>query len=459
MEISARKKSNDPLQENLREHKDLWNASTKNLISKLIAFKRGINGRGDLRAGLPPSDIKNPIPNEIVSYLSHLSDDYVSVIKGAEQIIYEQAQYSESRKQSGQIQLANDQLITEASWWGSQIWAKTFGIKKNKKYLVRMLNSAIDLKSQLLDTENILSSSDPNAIQKAFYKASSFGLGSYNSIIRNFDLILTDNKMEVSETAETAPVVTESVETPTVVEPVKDDIDWDKINDIYRDSTAMIVVLNLLIESEKLDSSQIDPFLDVPVFNVLKYRENWPTLDIKQKQETLNYYNKVIKNYFQLKFFAESVLENQFDNFKAMIPFAKNLVKKVVVSHNPVTRYLKRKWLERPFFRNKNVDSAKTLAIDAILKTIETINKLMDGIEKKLSLQDIFVLIQNCTAALSKVYESLIILAGIHNNEYDYNIRSSKQHQTNISRIRDSQLNSIKRRMMVMKSLLNKTLI
>lgn len=98
MEITARKKSNDPVQEALRSHKDKWNLAAKEFINRVIAFKRALNGRGDAHYSLPPNNIKDAFPEQISSFLNTLSSNYEQLIAEALRIEQEQAAYSQNRK-------------------------------------------------------------------------------------------------------------------------------------------------------------------------------------------------------------------------------------------------------------------------------------------------------------------------------------------------------------------------
>lgn len=100
MEITARKKSNDPIQEALRAHKDKWNLAAKEFIARVIAFKRALNGRGDAHYSLPPSNIKDAFPDQIASFLSTLSSNYEQLASEALRIEQEQSAYSQSRTKS-----------------------------------------------------------------------------------------------------------------------------------------------------------------------------------------------------------------------------------------------------------------------------------------------------------------------------------------------------------------------
>lgn len=95
----ARKKSDDPVQEALRAHKDKWNLAAKEFISRVIAFKRALNGRGDNHYSLPPSNIKEPLPPNVGSFLNEISSNFEQLASEALKIQEEQSTYSKNRRQ------------------------------------------------------------------------------------------------------------------------------------------------------------------------------------------------------------------------------------------------------------------------------------------------------------------------------------------------------------------------
>lgn len=88
----------DPAQLALRNRKKVWNKAVSQVIDRFFAFKDALNGKGSLEYGLPKSNIKNPIPSEIVSFLAELSSNFQQLALEASHIIQEQAHYSETRK-------------------------------------------------------------------------------------------------------------------------------------------------------------------------------------------------------------------------------------------------------------------------------------------------------------------------------------------------------------------------
>lgn len=122
MKKSARKTSTDPVQEKLRADKDAWNQAAKEFINRLIAFKRGINGRGDTRYSLDPGKIENELPESVISFLPKLVDNFNQLAQYADKIKQEQKQYSLTRKKpnktafsknkSGTIKIGNHSIST-----------------------------------------------------------------------------------------------------------------------------------------------------------------------------------------------------------------------------------------------------------------------------------------------------------------------------------------------------------
>lgn len=91
-------KSSDPIQQALRDHKKRWNMAAKEFIKRLIAFKKGVNGRGDPSYGLPTSNIKDPLPSEIATFLNEVSGNFQQLAEEALKIQQEQALYSQKRR-------------------------------------------------------------------------------------------------------------------------------------------------------------------------------------------------------------------------------------------------------------------------------------------------------------------------------------------------------------------------
>jgi len=182
VEVIARKRSEDTPQEALRERKSRWNKEVKTLIAQLIAFKKGLNGRGDPRAGLPASDIKHPFPNEVGQYLDEMATRYSQVVSEAKQIITDQSNYSKSRRKSTR-EMSGEQLAAstqsglekQASWWGSRAWTwvtqyPILGGSDADRDRIALLNTTTALIDYLDEIDTYLAHGGTNSIPMAVYK-------------------------------------------------------------------------------------------------------------------------------------------------------------------------------------------------------------------------------------------------------------------------------------------------
>lgn len=91
-------RSSDPQQQILRDRKKQFNLASREFIKRLIALKKGINGRGDNSFGIPVSKIGDPLPPEVLSMLQEVSSNFEQLAAEALQISQEQAYYSEHRR-------------------------------------------------------------------------------------------------------------------------------------------------------------------------------------------------------------------------------------------------------------------------------------------------------------------------------------------------------------------------
>jgi hypothetical protein len=202
----------DPVQKALRDAKKAWNAEARVLISQLIAFKRGLNGRGDPQAGLPPSDIKHPLPNEVQTYLNDMVNRYQNVVSGAEEIIRMQEEYSKTRRksrkeleESGIIpseqqsiaaeEFEIDNIIKNASNTLSRTWTTLTQypiFKKNEfaKQRIKFLYSFAEFEEKVNEVELVLTSLDKHAIYTAFYQYKFLMKLIYFNFIKRLDVLI-----------------------------------------------------------------------------------------------------------------------------------------------------------------------------------------------------------------------------------------------------------------------------
>jgi hypothetical protein len=190
-----RRRSADPVQEKLRSDKDSWNKQTSALISKIIEFKRGLNGKpsGDI----PASSIKDPLPSQVGGAISQLSSEFQELVSGAQQIISEQGNYSNTRKKKqpkkpnspapqkppvevgggieqalSKLNYSQYEMIKEASMLGNfwQFFSSLFSKKEYNKQRVGMLRLAEYSLYNISEFENEILKLNINSVPNAIVK-------------------------------------------------------------------------------------------------------------------------------------------------------------------------------------------------------------------------------------------------------------------------------------------------
>lgn len=97
MEKIARKRSTDPVQEKLRQDKDVWNDEVKAFINGLINFKKLMNGAPS-SFFKQRSRIIDPMPANPTAIVGALASDFQDVVNKGNAIIQEQLNYSKTRR-------------------------------------------------------------------------------------------------------------------------------------------------------------------------------------------------------------------------------------------------------------------------------------------------------------------------------------------------------------------------
>lgn len=183
LSAKARKRSDDPSQESLREAKSKWNDEKKLFIAQVIAFGRGFNGKGDARAGLPTSDIKYPFPPEITQYLEDMTRRFERLVTDARHIVDMQAEYSKNRRKGkkdthpgAMSMVATNEFMLDkqgatrfSRWWAWVTQYPWFREDQATKDRIALMYSLADFKNQINDIEDVLGSTDKNALAHSFY--------------------------------------------------------------------------------------------------------------------------------------------------------------------------------------------------------------------------------------------------------------------------------------------------
>jgi len=98
MEKTARRPSQDPVQERLRQNKALWNKEVSTFINDLIHFKKTMNGWPS-KFFKERSRITSPVPADPNTIIGSLAGDFQELVNKGNAVIQEQLDYSKNRRQ------------------------------------------------------------------------------------------------------------------------------------------------------------------------------------------------------------------------------------------------------------------------------------------------------------------------------------------------------------------------
>lgn len=455
----ARKASADPVQEALRAHKDTWNHEASLLIAQLIAFKRGLNGRGEPKVGLPPGSIKDPVPSEVGNYLDQLADRYNKLVSDAHSIIDEQAHYSEGRKKSqketgGQpvVASADDEMIKIASWWGSR--AKTyvkkqyanpwywFAAKEEVKIRMKLLKNSTDFFKKLEDIEGFIVSKDNKAVPNAIYSFDKFVSAFGQLILPNIENLIKIDKMVLPE-ADEKPVENEVKNEPEEIRPKDDFTVEQNAEEENKDKELYNPVLELSGEesayAQGLNPKEMvsDILFTGPISVImqkLKYNEKQFKADSTELRKKLDKYNLSGKGdleeiqlaYGNLLKLSNSILKLNSKNFSTQLKEIENLVNIKSASISPefeklassfMTRWLKRQKLK---IMSNSDDKIRLIASDKIKELLKAIDNFQNALENdEQSLDFILKKLAAITSKIGDLGTTLYHLGKAHNDEYE----------------------------------------
>ena len=426
-------RSKDPVQQKLRDHKRQWNSVYKDFSQKLKAGKDGLNGRGNARAGLPPSNLKEHLPGEIGSFLSQLAGEFQALIGDAESIISEQAQYASTRRRKkpktpgpvqptnnappsaapqppeqdkivdtlSQIAVVDHELVAEGSSKLSRFWqyatALFSGLSKKEynRQRVGLLSQAADMYYSLIDLENgvltVSLNNVPNTISK--YKKFKYNFDSFVGTFRGVEAMIERAAAEkgVEKPAEEQPKE-EIAEQPNVVKdappPPAQEAEHHESppSDLVSIKNDMHLLFNAgLAKQGVLDLNQM--FTEYEQEEDEHLKSMWEDR-IKEHYNSLTHHlaNEVQKKYGPTNVRSIQDVIDLVRKNKQAETIGEYMIK---TSHNSLTRSLKRQLVK---MRTSNKTAPVRLQIDAVIDDMKkTIMTIMNNLEKNLSIEELNV--------------------------------------------------------------------
>ena len=169
----ARKKSNDPAQEELRSLKDNWNNKVKLLIDNLINYKKLTNGFPN-KFHMEKSNIKDPIPANPSDIIAALARDFSVIVSDSNKIINNQIQYSNSRRKSQKKASDFSNLESFGSNPATRFWSRLKNISITdspesikKKYRMDFLTANLNIYRSLNSLQNYILKSGADSIYES----------------------------------------------------------------------------------------------------------------------------------------------------------------------------------------------------------------------------------------------------------------------------------------------------
>lgn len=418
----SRKPSNDPAQEKLRQAKDAWNEKASMIIAGLIALKRGLNGRGDPKAGLPPSSIKEPLPPQIGQYLSEMSNKFLSLVDGAKKIVDDQTYYSAHRRKP-KLKMKNvpapanetmplaasaePSLIVEASWWGSRAWARISLLRKingiNRRLRLNLLDSVVEVREDLKKFEGLLLDyKNPDSVPSAITALSSLMTEYVSALKMNLDKLKDVYQLIEKQKDQKKPAVSEESDKPESAPPVESvsepplmSVDvWEAYKNVYSQLVKIGVVVSHISKADNIDKSNVktletlyNQFVrNIVVFNDLSRRTDHSKTAVELEEMAKD----IISKYESLLKIAFSVLgpAKDFNELVTRLPIKVSTYLEISNSQEAlqklaagaVSRWLNKVWMS---INPDNVARMKLELINISTEIRDLLEKLMDSLENR----------------------------------------------------------------------------
>lgn len=416
-------KTKDPRQMELRSNKKQWSAEVSNLIAKIIAFKRSVNGRGDARFNLPPSNIKDPLPTEVSSTLQQLTSEFGKIVSDAEGIIAAQQQYSATRRKRqpkkpkpatprsptapaqeapqvapapvednplariGALDVAMEKIASNKLTRFWQYITSVFSRKEYNRQRLGMLSLSADLYYNLLDFENdvlkLNEKTTPAMINK-FQNMRNTNI----ALKKLFDGIaaLLVQKAKQEGVAVPVPEKTTDQSSPQTSE--------QQIDSNGDESPAEMYVDQIQHNLEKLKGKVKDKTINelLGMINAFNNEEDPHTKNIWLDQIKEEYTN----------------IQQQLKNG--------DKTASVKLAHNAITRFLRRQLIKAA--PHDKTAAPRLRAAELADETKKTVKRLMDVLEKDLSVDEVSILLSQIDKHMFEITQSVSIINVLYKERF-----------------------------------------
>ena len=451
--ITARTRSEDPAQEHLRERKAVWNKACSAFIARLnafkpqlIAFKQGLNGKGNAKVGLPPSNIKEPLPSEIGGYMgmvnskfNELASEFAGLVSESNAIMQEQAQYADHRRKpqprqprqprQADVVETDDILISEGSNKATRLWAQLssyMSSDESSRYRLSMLKLSYKIFQNLVKFEDLILTSDIGDMEKV--------LNSYLLIVNNIDTLKHDvNKIvklkhpdvqsnnseqqsqQITPPVKSPPTQSSLAKSPTISPPAKppatksQSVSTMNMHQLFKEVQSMLT-LGFTVADVKV-------FLDLYHANKTVKDPNKVALVTDRLRDI---YYELFDN---LKSFIENEIEQKLPK-NITLEEIRNLQANASNDNSELTKlagnFVSRYYNKYRHEHSKDASSASRIEIYNIIRemkiNIDTIMNLLE--DKHLNSRDLIVKVTETDQLMAKISEPLNRLNMLYKDKY-----------------------------------------
>jgi hypothetical protein len=453
-------KQKDPVQQRLRKHKRNWSTNVSEFVSKLFAVKNTINGRGDAKANLQPTSIKDPLPGEVGALLDQLASQFQSIIQDGGSIIDEQANYSRTRRKRRPKQLtpaavpadmpqaaveptapANDnvnplarigslQIEKDATSRLSRMWEymrAPFSGKDNNKYRVGMLSTTADLYYSILDFENDILSLSINSIPAAIkkYQMSRY---SYDALKGTLDNLIgltkpkDDGAQQQGQSNKAQnPARQRRPQSSKPMKDIKYEMHFLNNHGFGQNETLKLneIVSASVAEQDPHKKSMLED----------RAREAYANLIRSLSNEIQKKYGPSPSN--SSEDLIALIEKNEANKKTEALLYNNDIIKN---SHNIVSRFLKRQLIKA---RSYNKTAVHRLAIAEVIDDVKVLlKKIMNGLQSGLNQEELSKDMTNLEEYFKKMNEPLSVLGTMYKENYyskkKKNNRTKQKQQTDM---------------------------
>jgi len=418
----ARKKSSDPVQEQLRQHKDKWNKDVSSFIEAMKQYKKMLNGFPS-KFHMEKSKIQDPLPADTASIISALTDSFKNLALDSNKIVSEQLEYSKTRRKkqvskpgqtsltspsadlSAQLSKADDHqinLVSEASnsftrflsglsrpWFGKSPERR----KKTHRLSMLKIMVKLDKKLALLETEIMGKSAQSIYKVSQLFDSIEVDISKLNHNLELFVAGLKEENIQNQTTTKMPEEIVSKKEENELPKPVEKEVNLpekleNKISPIIPAvghgpidlETASSMIRDF--ERNRHEIARFDPHIFPEMMRVRRLFssiEDKTKLDPSFLQEVSKIYNSLLSA-LKLK---EDVEGNSFEELKNNIRKKKKATVDSVYKMNKFAERSIKKWIgeARHWLSSDETTAARREILELVEKCRDQVELLLDYLE------------------------------------------------------------------------------